>query len=163
MVGMPVCEHSVNHTQRFGFASLQPCSPSSRPGVRSSAPVQPHVSATPHVGLTVWHLSEVLPHLGLIVWHLFEVRSHTTTRCHTINRQHLEELPMRTVSTSEVPMRTVSTSEAPIRTGSTSKRCHMVSPTGGEAETWGMTDADDLTPGLEEGEHGYLWVQILPR
>ena len=31
MVGMPVCEHSVNHTQRFGFASLQPCSPSSRP------------------------------------------------------------------------------------------------------------------------------------
>ena len=62
-------------TPGFGFASLQPCSPSSRPGVRSSAPVQPHVSATPHVGLTVWHLSEVLPHLGLIVWHLFEVLS----------------------------------------------------------------------------------------
>ena len=27
----------------------------------------------PYLGLTVWHLSEVLPYLGLTVWHLSEV------------------------------------------------------------------------------------------
>ena len=30
----------------------------------------------PHLGLTKWHLSEVLSHLGLTKWHLSEVLSH---------------------------------------------------------------------------------------
>ncbi len=42
--------------------------------ISSSPPTpKPHVSASPHVGLTVWHLSEVLHAMGFIMWHLSEV------------------------------------------------------------------------------------------
>ena len=81
MVGMPVCEHSVNHTQRFGFASLQPCSPSSRPTGQVKPPdPKPQVTSLrsspganrvaplrgAYLRVTMWHLSEVLSGIGVL-------------------------------------------------------------------------------------------------
>ena len=45
-------------------AGLQVISANHNPRLRRCAP---------YLGLTVWHLSEVLPYLGLTVWHLSEV------------------------------------------------------------------------------------------
>jgi len=116
------------------------CSPSSRPDFNETPPDRNPMLRrfAPCMGLTMFNLSEVVP-------------------C-TNHVQLFPALTMFNCSRGQ-PSRV-----------STSERCHMLSPyrsaprrgatrlAPGEERsdvTWGWTCADDLTPGLEEGEHGY--------